>query len=91
MRLISSRAADRFSLILAANKIDSESRDQLAADFWSLGLGEPHAISAIHGRGTAELLDVVVEEMHRIGVAQPEVRMAVHVDLAWVAPRRRSS
>ena len=32
----------------------------MAAEFWSLGLGEPYPISAIHGAGTAEILDQVL-------------------------------
>jgi GTP-binding protein len=32
----------------------------MAADFWALGLGEPHPISAIHGAGTGDLLDQVI-------------------------------
>lgn len=38
-------------VFLAANKVDSEKGESDAAALWSLGLGEPHAISAMHGRG----------------------------------------
>jgi GTP-binding protein len=47
-------------VLLAANKIDDPSRERLADDFWSLGLGEPHPVSAFHGRGTGDLLDAIV-------------------------------
>ncbi|MFZ0717812.1 ribosome biogenesis GTPase Der, partial [Mycobacterium sp.] len=47
-------------VFLAANKVDSERGEADAAALWSLGVGEPHAISAIHGRGVADLLDAVV-------------------------------
>ncbi|HXO81624.1 MAG TPA: ribosome biogenesis GTPase Der [Mycobacterium sp.] len=47
-------------VFLAANKVDSEKGEADAAALWSLGVGEPHAISAIHGRGVADLLDAVV-------------------------------
>ena len=47
-------------VFLAANKVDSEKGESDAAALWSLGLGEPYAISAMHGRGVADLLDVVV-------------------------------
>ena len=50
-------------VFLAANKVDNEKGEADAAALWSLGLGEPHAISAIHGRGVADLLDDVVEAM----------------------------
>ena len=47
-------------VILAANKIDESGRAVLAEDLWALGLGEPHGVSAIHGRGVGDLLDSVV-------------------------------
>ncbi|QRY64360.1 ribosome biogenesis GTPase Der [Gordonia sp. PDNC005] len=50
-------------VILAANKVDSERAEADAAVLWSLGLGEPHTISAAHGRGTAELLDLILEKL----------------------------
>lgn len=48
-------------VLLAANKVDSERVESDAAALWSLGLGEPHAISAAHGRGTADLLDEILK------------------------------
>ena len=48
-------------VFLAANKVDNEKMESEAALLWSLGLGEPHPISAIHGRGVADLLDAVLE------------------------------
>jgi len=47
-------------VFLAANKVDSEKQEAEAAALWSLGLGEPHPISAMHGRGVADLLDAVM-------------------------------
>ncbi|KWX56881.1 ribosome biogenesis GTPase Der [Mycobacterium sp. NAZ190054] len=47
-------------VFLAANKVDNERGEADAAALWSLGLGEPHTISAMHGRGVADLLDVVI-------------------------------
>ena len=47
-------------VFLAANKVDSERGEADAAALWSLGLGEPYPISAMHGRGVADLLDDVV-------------------------------
>jgi len=46
-------------VIPAANKVDNPNLEAGAAEFYQLGLGEPLAISAYHGRGTAELLDRV--------------------------------
>jgi GTP-binding protein len=47
-------------VFLAANKVDTERGEADAASLWSLGLGEPHPVSAMHGRGVADLLDEVV-------------------------------
>ncbi|MCK4513332.1 ribosome biogenesis GTPase Der [bacterium] len=48
-------------LILAVNKVDGDAGEIDVHDFHRLGLGEPHAISALHGRGTGDLMDQVVE------------------------------
>jgi len=48
-------------IFLVVNKCESEARRQAASEFYELGMGEPHAISALHGTGTGDLLDVVVE------------------------------
>ena len=47
-------------VLLAVNKVDGESREALAWEFVSLGLGDPYPVSALHGRGTGDLLDEVV-------------------------------
>ena len=48
-------------VILAANKVDDMRTEADAAALWNLGLGEPFAISALHGRGSGDLLDAIVE------------------------------
>lgn len=53
-------------VFLAANKVDNEKGEADAAALWSLGLGEPHPISAIHGRGVADLLDDVVAALPEV-------------------------
>ena len=53
-------------VFLAANKVDNEKGESDAAALWSLGLGEPHAISAVHGRGVADLLDDVVAALPEV-------------------------
>lgn len=50
-------------VILVANKTDNSSQYYMAAEFYSLGLGDPHCISAISGGGTGELLDEVVKRL----------------------------
>ncbi|MFQ5997060.1 MAG: ribosome biogenesis GTPase Der [Dehalococcoidales bacterium] len=47
-------------MLLVANKADNDKLEAGAVEFYELGLGEPLAISAYHGRGTAELLDSIV-------------------------------
>ncbi len=44
-------------VVLAANKVDDARGEADATYLWSLGLGEPHPVSAIHGRGSGDLLD----------------------------------
>ncbi len=51
----------RKPVVLAVNKVDNQAREAEALEFWSLGLGEPHPISALHGRGIGDLLDAVVQ------------------------------
>jgi GTP-binding protein len=47
--------------LVAVNKCESPEQGlAMAAEFWRLGLGEPYPISAIHGAGTGDLLDLVV-------------------------------
>lgn len=47
-------------VLLVANKVDDQSREALVWELLSLGLGDPFPISALHGRGTGDLLDRVV-------------------------------
>ncbi|WP_052667429.1 ribosome biogenesis GTPase Der [Nitriliruptor alkaliphilus] len=49
--------------VLAANKVDAERQEALVHELWNLGLDEPHPVSARHGRGVGDLLDVVVAAM----------------------------
>jgi GTP-binding protein len=48
-------------VLLVANKVDDAGRENQMWDLMSLGLGEPHPVSALHGRGTGDMLDRVVE------------------------------
>ena len=57
-------------VMLIANKIDSE-RDEIDAhSLWNLGLGEPYFVSAAHGRGSGDLLDVIVSKLPEVGSAR---------------------
>lgn len=50
----------RTPVVVAVNKAERPTSRLDAAEFWSLGLGEPWAVSALHGRGVGDLLDAVV-------------------------------
>jgi GTPase len=52
--------ASRKPVLLVANKVDDTGREHQMWELMALGLGEPHPVSALHGRGTGDLLDVVV-------------------------------
>jgi GTP-binding protein len=47
-------------VILVANKADNQTLEMEAVSLWSLGLGEPYPISALHGRGSGDLLDDIL-------------------------------
>jgi GTP-binding protein len=64
------RAAD-IPVVLAANKIDNQDLEGNIDRLWGLGLGEPLPISAYHGRGVGELLDVVVGSLPVEAVTAP--------------------
>ena len=59
-------------VFLIANKSDSNEWQYTAAEFYSLGLGDPYCISAINGAGTGDLLDEVVAKFPNIGNEEPE-------------------
>jgi GTP-binding protein len=47
-------------VLLAANKVDDQRQEADAYALWNLGLGEPYPVSAMHGRGTGDLLDALL-------------------------------
>ena len=60
-------------VLVIANKIDDPARTDLVHEFHRLGLGEPVAISAVHGHGTGDLLDAILERLPG-RAARPDVR-----------------
>jgi GTP-binding protein len=66
-------------VLLVANKVDDSFQEPEAAALWSLGLGEPHAVSALHGRGVADLLDKAMSLLPTISSVASE---------EYVGPRR---
>jgi GTP-binding protein len=61
----------RKPVVVVANKVDDPSRDADALEFHRLGLGDPVPISALHGHGSGDLLDRIVESLERAGAAGP--------------------
>ena len=61
----------RKPVLLIANKIDDPTQEALALEFHRLGLGDPFPVSAVHGYGTGDLLDEVVERLP--GAGRPEI------------------
>ncbi len=59
-------------LILIGNKVDGEREESDAHSLWSLGLGEPIFVSALHGRGSGDLLDRIVKDLPEVGGAQTQ-------------------
>lgn len=49
-------------VVLAVNKVDNPERRSDVYDYYSLGLGEPYAVSSVHGIGMGDLLDAVIKE-----------------------------
>ncbi|MBT8398252.1 MAG: ribosome biogenesis GTPase Der [Gemmatimonadetes bacterium] len=67
-------------VLLVVNKMDNLPRDEGHLDFWTLGMGEPHPVSAISGKGSGDLLDAVVAEFPDTGEDEKDdrvVRVAV--------------
>ena len=50
-------------VVLAVNKVDDQRSEAEAASMWNLGLGEPYPVSALHGRGSGDLLDAILDAL----------------------------
>ncbi len=55
---------------LVGNKIDNAEDESDGYALWNLGLGEPHFVSALHGRGSGDLLDFLISQLPEVGTAQ---------------------
>ncbi len=67
-------------VVVAANKADTPDRRLAAVEFFALGLGEPLAVSALHGIGVGDLLDRVLQLLPAEGAeegAEEEIRLAI--------------
>jgi GTP-binding protein len=56
------RRSDR-PVLLAATKVDDDRLTSDTAALWRLGLGEPHPVSGLHGRGSGDLLDAILDAL----------------------------
>ncbi len=66
-------------VVLAANKVDDLRGEAEAASLWNLGLGEPYSVSALHGRGSGDMLDAILDALPET----PDMD-----DVAEMGPRR---
>ncbi|GAA2184241.1 ribosome biogenesis GTPase Der [Brooklawnia cerclae] len=62
----------RKPVLLVANKVDDPRREADAAAMWRLGLGEPYSVSALHGRGSGDMLDALLAKLPEEGSAEAD-------------------
>src|SRR5918994_1958978 len=60
-------------VLVLANKIDDPAQEANALEFHRLGLGDPIPLSAMHGHGTGDLLDDIVDRLEALGGVRPEL------------------
>ena len=71
---------EQVPILVVVNKIDSAARGDRSSEFYELGLGDPIPISALHGRGTGDMLDRLTEVMDpapQIATDDDEVKIAI--------------
>lgn len=66
-------------MLLAANKCDNPGQENLASDFYRLGVEEVFAVSALHGTGVADLLDAVLERLPAAPVASDGAETGIRI------------
>ncbi|MBX3054293.1 MAG: ribosome biogenesis GTPase Der [Caldilineaceae bacterium] len=71
----------RKPVVLAVNKAESQERQLNAAEFWALGIGEPIALSAYHGTGVGDLLDLLVDLFPDSGPQEEEEEESIGIAL----------
>ncbi len=55
-------------VVLVANKVDDQRTEADAAALWNLGLGQPWPVSALHGRGSGDVLDALLEVLPEVSL-----------------------
>jgi GTPase len=73
----------RAPVLLAVNKADNQRLEMEAAEFHRLGWEETHLISAVHGRGTGDLLDALVWALPAESEAELERKRRESEQAAW--------
>jgi GTP-binding protein len=71
---------EQVPILLVVNKIDSNARGDRSSEFYELGLGDPMPISALHGRGTGDMLDRLTALMDRepeVATDEDEIKIAI--------------
>jgi len=58
-------------VVLAVTKVDDERSESDAQELWSLGLGQPYPVSGLHGRGSGDLLDAMLEQLPDAPTSEP--------------------
>ena len=68
-------------VIVAANKVENRRTELASSEFYELGLGDPLPLSAIHGQGTGDLLDLIIESLPppETEAEEPEAAVAVAI------------
>lgn len=64
----------RKPVVLVANKVDDERAEADAAMLWSLGLGQPWPVSALHGRGSGDMLDAILDVLPEVSAVSGAYR-----------------
>ncbi len=64
----------RKPVVLVANKVDDERTEADAAMLWSLGLGQPWPVSGLHGRGSGDMLDAILEVLPAVSAVSGAYR-----------------
>ncbi len=66
-------------ILLVVNKVDSASREERVFQFYELGLGDPHPISALHGIGIGDLLDALLAILPKVSEEAEEDTIKVAI------------
>jgi GTP-binding protein len=66
-------------IVLAVNKAEKQKAQYDAAEFWNLAVGEPHALTALHGRGSGDLLDEIVALLPVVQAGPPDESLGIAI------------